>query len=416
MAYSFYDAYLTIATDPSDTYKNDQQAFINAQFANTPSVYTVEEELIFGTQTFTNLEARITHVINPKTGENQGDDYRNIIFKNVDIQKGLGIRYRFDNNIWLTINSDYYKYTTANSILRRCNNVVKFYDEDGALIQEPCILDYGLTSTQFDFDEAINIDAGKKYLIMQNNDSSSKIDVNRRFIFNGKAFKVEQVERFLNNETFDSDTVPLLYIKTMKDQESDQDDLVNNIANAFDTIYTVEIDQGNISQSIGYTAQLTAVVKLNDEVVDRDLAWASSDDLICTVDSNGNIEMIADGVCSIAATLEGNTSVNDSINIEVTATPASNIEVRIENNITEILKNTTQPYTVFKFDNNVQQVDTFSYALSGADSSSYVFTNIDGNNFSVKSLKFDYTKLKVTCTSNVDSSVGEIEIQLKNAF
>ena len=60
----------------------------------------------------------------------------------------------------------------------------------------------------------------------------------------------------------------------------------------------------------------------------------------------------------------------------------------------------------------MQQADVFTYGLSGADAENYTFTTVDGNNFKVKSLGHDYTKLTVTCTTG--ESPTDIDIQLNN--
>jgi len=343
--------------------------------------------------------------------------YKKRILSNPNETFEIGDYVNWKSNDWLIMNVDDNKDVDYKGVISKCNNLLKWKDENGAIHSYPCNMKDIISDDGTDDNKVINTFNGAIRIKVQLNQYTNELKENDRFIFdNLNSFSNTQISvyKITNIKNFMNGLIIEIYMNI--DQISEQDDLVNNIANAFDNIYTVEINQGDLSESIGYSTQLTTTIKLNDEVVTGDIIWTSSDEAICTVDSSGNISLISTGNCAITANLDGDSSVFDSINIEVATVPVSNIEVRITPNVTEVLKFVTEAYTVFKFDNNVQEVDTFSYSLSGADSSKYEFINISGNSFSVKSLEFDYVKLKVTCTSDVDSSIGEIGIQLKNAF
>lgn len=410
---SFYQAYLTIAQSPSLQIREDYQEVVNSEFAVASDLYTIEEELTFGTQIFTNTEARVDHAINTTTGTKLGDDYRQFIFQDFTHAKGLGYRYKFNNNVWLCMNSDLYKYVTASTTVRRCNNVIKWYDYYGALQIEPCVIDYAYSGTAVDFDQTINTNDGNLVVTVQYNKYTSGIKINDRFIFCGTPFKVKSKNNFFQNQTGVDSTTPLLYLTVYVDPIASGDDLVNNIP-AHTSNYSISVNTNTINQSVGYISQLSATVKLNNDIVSVPLTWTSSNPLIATVDNNGNVSLVVNGSCIISVKMTDNPSVIANCNVTVQAVPTPVTEVRISPNVTELLQNQEQIYTACLYVNGIQQVNTFVFTGSGATSDKYILTTISGNSFKVKNVKQSSINLIATATSGVN--VGTQNIKLKGAF
>ena len=91
--------------------------------------------MIPGTMEFEKLVCRVCHAIEPKTGKQRGDDFKELKFFDLNYPKGIGTRYRFDNSIWLTNNTDNTKFVTKSNVIRRCNNVLKYIDENGRICE-----------------------------------------------------------------------------------------------------------------------------------------------------------------------------------------------------------------------------------------------------------------------------------------
>ena len=228
MTLKYYDAYLTISTTPKDSFRNNLQAVINAQFDNAPNYYLIEEEETFGTLVFTDTNVRITQVIkNKSTGEKLGDDFKQIIFKELDHVTGMGYRYRFDNNIWIGVNSTNYKDITASITTRRCNHTLKWYDTSRVLRQEPCVIEYFKSGTTENISENNNMIVPSKQctIILQNNDYSDTLQYDQRFFFNKVAWKIIGFDRI---------TYSGLIRLTVEQHSIDnvKDDLTNEIANS----------------------------------------------------------------------------------------------------------------------------------------------------------------------------------------
>jgi len=397
----------------SEYMRNKLQNKINSEWQYAPDIYTISEELIFGTQQYTDIDVRVSHEINSGSGTKLGDDYREFIFKDMTHVKGLGYRYTFSDNIWLTTNSDIYKFATASTTVRRCNNTIRWYDSFKILQREPCIIDYSVANRSIDYSNVINIPKADLYVIMQYNDKSSELAINDRFLFNGQAYKINAMDNFRNSKTFDDASVPLLYLYCYKDSIAEGDDLINNIP-VSNINYTISLNTNTINQSIGYTSQLVSTVKRNGEVYSTPITWTSSNVSVATVDSNGNVSLIANGNCVISAKMTENNSVVANCNVTVQAVPAEVKEVRISPNVTELLQSQSQVYTVGLYVNNILTPNVFTFSGSGATSDKYVLTTINGNSFSIKNVKMSSINLIVNATNGTNS--GSISIKLRGAF
>lgn len=230
MTLKYYNAYLTIASTPSGIYIDSLQAVTNYQFENSPSYYLIEEEPNFGTQIFSQVGVRITHIIQSNTGIKISDDYKQVLFKDLNHTRGLGYRYRFNDNIWLTISSDLYKYPTASSILRRCNNTLKWKDSAGILYSEPCCIDYSIKYPNLNFNSSIIIPEGRIEITCQANDNTNKIKLSDKFILGHQGYHVIFMNNFLLNNTTDISSNKLIIFVMQKIDASATDDKINNIA------------------------------------------------------------------------------------------------------------------------------------------------------------------------------------------
>ena len=322
--------------------------------------------------------------------------------------------YGLENTIWLLLACDkQYSFSTGGRIYQ-CNQTLKWNDSNGYLREYPVYMEDKLNETQPDYSKILSLPIGTVFIYMKYDDVSKEIKENRRFLIGNRgeyaAYKVQGIMSFSDEN--------LVRFTLYRDQvDLVADDLVNGIANAYSINYTLELDTSDFEQVVGYTAQLDYSIKLNDNIVTRDVVWTSSDELIGTVDSLGNIELLGLGDVTFTCSMADNSNVFDSVVVSAVVAPTGIVEVRFEPNKTSILSSEGDvEYTVYKYIDDVIQSDGFSFALSGASSSSYIYINIDTNTFSIESIGLDYTKLQVVATSLIDSSVGTIQIQLKNLF
>ena len=237
MSYKYYNSYLTVAPATQREYwKDNLQDMKDQQFYDASDAYTIEEELTKGTLTFTDVDVRLTHIVNASTGVKLGDDFKNVIFQNSTHPKGQGYRYQFDNNVWICINTGNYKSATTSAVIRRCNNVLNS-TINPVITDEPCIIDYKISNDKFDYNKNIDLNDGDISVVVQYNDITKLIKVNTKFMFGEQTFRVQSLNNFLRSDTYDNDTTPLLKMVMKIDQVNvGNDDTTNNIADNDNTL------------------------------------------------------------------------------------------------------------------------------------------------------------------------------------
>lgn len=390
MELNFYDAKLKIAPKNCDSYYMEHmQALVNDRWDNTTSLYTIGQEKPFGSLEFEDIDVHLTHAIEKSTGKKQGDDFREIIFRDLNYTVVLGSCWFFDNCYWLAINLDEYNRVSKNIFVRRCNNVLKYYDEtDGHLVEIPCILEYDATSPQPQVTQDIITANNTINLIVQGNEVTRKIFTNQRFVFGGRPFKVTGFNNYMWKSMLDPEPT-ILYYSLKLDTESPYDDYVNNIAYNGDIDYSISINQDDIAQVVGFTTQLSATVTNNGAVVERPVKWISSNEEVVTVTDEGVITLVGEQgeKAEITAQLGDNTKVLSVITIEIVETLRNLYAVHLDPIIDEVPQYQTITFTANLYLNDEKQSDILAVSGSGADSSAYNIKVLGNNEFSVTCLK-----------------------------
>ena len=218
-------------TESVQYYEQNLQEKINDTYQYASDTYQIRYEKTFGTLDFDNIVCRICHAINPKTGQNLGDDFKDLKFFNVFSRHIMGERYYFDNSVWITTNTDNYHYNTQSAIVRRCNNTLNFIDSEGNIVQEPCIIGYSLKYANIYYNTLIEVPQGTIVVTAQNNQNTSWIKINDRFIFGTQVFKVKTVKDYLRSDTYENTSVPLIEFEMFVDAISPDDNFDIMVAN-----------------------------------------------------------------------------------------------------------------------------------------------------------------------------------------
>lgn len=169
-------------------------------------------------------------------------------------------------------------------------------------------------------------------------------------------------------------------------------------------IYNLSIDQPDSQVIDGNTLQLSAQVTKDGQVVSEDVSWSSSDVNVATVDNTGLVTSVTTGSVVITATMVNNSSVTDIINIDIVAVANDNYSIQLTPDSTDITLTTTITVNATLLNNGIVQPDTFTFSVVGgtASASDYVFTSIDGNNYSIEN-KVDGGTVIVRSTSGIYS-------------
>lgn len=194
---------------------------------------------------YQNIEVRISSVYDEK-GQKMSDDYKNIIFKDIQHEQSLGRKYLFDihnfsqtdnskKSVWLNTNFDVVK-LGANAILRKCTGNLGFLvNGNTEEWYEPTILDYDSKYTINYYHDTLNIVKSELYATAQFNEYTKNIEVNDRFILgaldfdnvsNNSVYKVKEVFKFGAEHTLDPNSIPLIILALDRDIIDIEKDLV----------------------------------------------------------------------------------------------------------------------------------------------------------------------------------------------
>lgn len=427
--YQYLRASLPITNvTPKNSYINDFQENLYAEFADASDVWDIEEEPILGSGIYQPTTVRINHVIDSDTGEKRGDDFKKILFKELDHPSQPGRQYRFNDNIWLTYNTEAIKSLTSDALVTRCNNVFRWIDDEtGALYEVPCAITDIIKQTR-DYSTAgssLVIPAGFFEILCQFNDKSNKIRANQRFLFGNKdhwfCFRVHGagVQNYRNLKTFDNMSPGIIRIIVGANFVNEQtDDLVRGIADFYKSIYSLKINNQNVIGNIGRKVQLTSTLLLNGQTTTKSLTWSSDNQNVAKIDeSTGLLTMIGIGGCEIMCAITDNPAVFDTIIVTCSGAPVLDYEVVITPDKNYILQSDTQIYDVRLWLNGIVQSNTFGFTLNTntVPAANYVYSVIDGNHFSIKNIKMFLTdSINVNCVSGGFSK--SIDINLRMAF
>jgi len=417
----------SLSTNPTynSTYgeynKNLLQKEIDAEWKYATDIFTIEEELTRGSNVFSETEVRINHILSEKNmGKNLGDDWRSVIFQNVDHVYGMGHKYRFNDNYWITIQTDFYKFLTASAAIRRCNNVLRWIDENGNKIEEPCIINYDLKMTKNDDHDSIITPKGNIEVIIQYNDRTKLIKANQRFLFGDprKCYRVrgDGVNNFLNKETYNDSSAPLIYLyMDTHNINLATDDLVNGYADVNSFNYSVQINQSSFSQIIGNSGTLTCTKLLNGSLDDFSVMWSSDNSSIATIDNLGNYSLLSTGDVILKCSMTDNNSVSSEISIHVDNIVTNVTEIVLDNQTFNIYQGSSEIYGVYLYIDGIMQSNVVNISASNVPSEHYLLEIIDSNHFKITNKQMcKYPALTVNLNSGVYSKT--ILINLKGVW
>lgn len=322
----------------------------------------------------------------------------------------IHMTYGGESTTWLLITLEKTALYDVKGRIEQCNNNLKWIDSNGNTRSYPCVILDEIKEDRIRDNKTITMPDGYISVYVQDNEYTSELKINKRFIFNGTAYQTRSIINY-------ADTGLIRYVMVKDTENEEMDDLINNIADVYGLNYSISIVQDDFEQEVAYTTTLDYNLSLNDEVSINEVEWLSSDESIGTIDSEtGEINLITLGEVTFTVRMVDNTTISDSITVTVVGSLSSIEDNLISPDVNSVYQNETQTYTVYNYIDNVQSADTFTIVGSGASVNKYTLTIIDGNSFSVKSLGYDATKLLITCTNDSDASVVTKAISLKGLW
>jgi hypothetical protein len=274
----------------------------------------------------------------------------------------------WDNEQWLIISEIGQKrFNHYKGIIQKCNYKIKMIFEDGIVREYPCIID----SKVFDVEtnKFINTPTGKIIVLLQDNEESRMIGIDKRFIKMDKAFKVVGDDRTDNG-------LITLYCD-LDSFNSTADDIENEIADyeTYKHTYTIEITNGDpITVNILSISEFEILSSCTDNgevVTPDDIEYTISNPLVGRIEGS-NFICIGTGTTTLTATWNG---VSDSITIIGIAEEVHNYAVTITGEDT-IYYNQTGTYNAVFTDNGSPTTKNAQWVIKGDDGQPTTYATI----------------------------------------
>jgi len=416
---------------PKDQYIELFQKTLDEQFYNSSTWWTIQEETAIGSEIYKPTDVRINHVINAETGLKLGDDWKTVLFPDLNHQMDLGRRYIFDNNTWLIINIEVIKNIAATCTIRRCNNTLRWIDETtGIYYIEPCAIEYEIKEPRDYITQGSPFPTPGGFLKVhaQWNNNTGKINENQRFLFGSSGhwvcYKVTGtgINDFKNIATYDNESAHILTLDMSANFiNKELDDVVNGICDVYTNVYRVVLSSGSISGSPTGTMWLNANVIYNGNSVTRAMEWVSSNPIIASISGSSGSALVnfnTNGNCTITASVYGNPA-SDTCWITVSGSPTVNNEILINPSTNYILEGSARTYSVYLYENSIPSSASFVITCNGSNVPpvNYTFAQTDGNHFKVTNILKDLTShLTIECTTGSVVASKAFDVFLRGAW
>ena len=395
-------------------YLKNIQNKINDEWKYRYNIVDIEEEKDFGSESYNSIEVKIQNVYDEKLKKVLSDDWKKINFKDIQYPITLGQRYRFsldfneknqslkDKSVWITLNVNKTD-PVSGGILRRCDSFITVVSDKGNIHYEPICLDTDFKYSSIYYDLSISIAQGEIYATMQYNKYTKFLKINDRFIigpvdtmdkYNNTIYKIKAIRRYQGLNTFDLNSIPLIFLALERDDINPNDDLENRIA--FSNGKYREEDYFQKDIDLIYDSERTIIridyeesetEKVEDNFIHSDIN-ENNDEI---QNNNENLEdmIVRDSEDNILS------YKGEELKIEITAKDGTPIDERI-------LLNETKIFYCYVYKDNIRikcPVNVETDLLStDKDIYYYDFVKEDDNSFSILNKKM-YLKdeLKVRC-------------------
>lgn len=218
-------------------YLHTYQDKVDADWKYRPNRVDVEEEEPFASGVYEPLEAVIQTVKNDK-GKDLADDYKRLVFRDIDHHRELGSKYRFsfdfdleepddDKFCWLVTNTNHTD-MAAQVVITRCNgtiwSVYKNTDGYNDVHREEIVCGTDLSGTGFSFSDQIVTQKDSIIVMIQSNEFTKQYYVNQRFIIGyNRVYKVTNIQNYNTRSTYKATDEGLIVMYLTIDEKSEKD-------------------------------------------------------------------------------------------------------------------------------------------------------------------------------------------------
>lgn len=357
---------------------------------------------------------RVANVLSsPGINPSLDDHWMTVTFKNPNINNvPRGTKFWFYDNVWLCYNPNNVGAIMGNAIVRQCEVTYKRLDYYGNLLEEPFVINRQWTKANDNrYQQYMVIAENYMDCVMQYNPETAMLRENDRILLGDtNAYTVRGLNNFTREQTYDENSVRLLYFALYRGEPNEFDDIENGITDGKSFSWDIQVN-GNLSGVAGQTSQLTAQSYKSGLPAEKqcDYVWESSNDAVATVDSNGLVTFVSEGECEITCTLVQNTNLTKTVGISVVEA-VSEPFVQWDDTIpSEVKQYSSIQFSATYYENGEATDEPVEYTFEGASSSRYKAVQ-SGNTITIECLYPSATPLIVV--ANKDSHSVAVTIRL----
>lgn len=322
-------------------------AWHNARYASNNYAAQVQG-VIPGTGRFEDIRGayiRTMDLVEQSTGTQLPNDWQSVYFHDPRIQ-GLytGAKLWFGGNTWLCTAPRAVASDTGNAVIRRCTAIWNYLDFYGNVKTEPFVWAKGpANATSNEYLDYNSIAHDYQKCAIQLNADTEQLRHNTRVVLGRSVYQMSGIVDFISDFSQlvqeDGSTKPrqtsepchIMYFDLYKtEQVPELDDMEREIAGGLAFKWEIRAT-GNLEIQAGKTVNL-GVYSLRSDSDAQDVPvysteahpitylYTSSDESIATVDAEGNVTAVGEGVATITVTLAQNPE--NTADFEITVTEA----------------------------------------------------------------------------------------------
>lgn len=420
---------------PNGAIANTPQQYINRQhqYFASPTTQFIKERAVYSSDfvkadvqgispddfyKYTTTYIRFSDVASQTASStNNVDDIKVILFQERTIDYfPIGAKIQTMGSTWICTNPSNISSVHSTALVKRCNAAYCLYDYYGNIVTEPIVVEkYAMQSNDNGTPENLVMMEGYFNVTCQLNENTRFLGQNQRIILGSKAYHITGFTDFIQEFTGDYDSVHLLKFTIRIEEPTDDDDLINHIANGNAQTFSAQII-GADKLNAGSMTQLTANFIKNGQAVSASeeypltWEWTSSSPDIASVDESGMVTAKTAGNVSITAVLSQSTGITASLDLsieEAQTQPYMAFTSLVPSAIRQYMSATI---SAAYFEDGAETDEAVAWTFAGAEESSY-YTNIDGNSVTITCAHPDDVPLTVTATCNGESVSAQIALE-----
>lgn len=346
----FYNAYKAkLSVSPNNTRSYNQlltTSLINNTFSDSLSYYEV---LI--NQSSSPIGVQIVD-------DSKMKEQKKVLMK-PDDHLNFGDLIKWDDDYWITLIVDNMGDIYKRGVIQKCVSSLRWLDSKG-FIKEAWF------TYRLDFYRGAGVSDGKtipmpqerRYLFVQNNLDTVLLEKGKRFIFDGRVWKLTAIDRLITG---------LIYLELEENEiNKTNDNLELRIADYYGKVADFKVNITNKELSSIYlnsSYQLNVTVTNRGDAISVPVKYLSSDDSIASINENGVITPHTKGQITFTAEYE---NAYDALTVNVFEQMVNNYSVEIMGSH-DIRYNATLKY-LCSFKNNGYKIEDISeFWLTGED-------------------------------------------------